>query len=220
MAFTVLVADAYPASAHGLCTLINTIKGARAVGLCHSVESLVQYHGERPDLLILDLDLGGSPAFDLVTETRQRWPKTRVLVSSGYEDVSFAARSLRAGATGFVLKTADHSELIAAIRQTVSGGLVFSEEALSALVGRTDPRVENSPAALLSNRELQVFTLMGRGFQPQTIADRLNIALATVYKHVANVKEKLSIPAGGNLTYFATIWTNQIWRSKAAKSAA
>lgn len=172
---------------------------------CASIEAVREaIKAEAPDVLILDPSLGGGAGLELIAEIKSS-SDTRVLVISTFEERVYALRVLRAGAAGFLPKTATQDRIVEACERVAKRKLAFSEAVLSALVNQSST-IGGEPEEILSNRELEVFTLLGRGLSPQGISDCLSIALATVYKHVANIKEKLGVPAGSGLTHYATMW--------------
>lgn len=157
-----------------------------------------------PELLILDLWMGGNDGFELLRQIHARWPEVRILVYSMNDERIFGPRVLHAGAAGYVMKTEGLDELLAALRIVAESGRYLSptlaaELADSALRAVTLPR---KPAVLatLTDRELQVLRLIGTAHATAAIAEALHISPKTVGAHRENLKNKLGIEDGAALT--------------------
>lgn len=157
------------------------------------------------DLLILDLNLRDKPGFDTLTNVKRLYPRMPVLVFSLHKDDHFAVRALRAGASGFVSKSASPDELIAAVRKLLGGGKHMSET----VADRLADDLLHTPAAgsnwygALSNREFDILRALGRGKTVSEIADALSISVKTVSTYRARLLVKLRLRTTAELIRYA-----------------
>jgi len=151
----------------------------------------------KPDLVIVDLTLNESHGFGLVRDLLATVPKLRVLVFSAHEEQLYASRVLEAGALGYLRKTAKPEQVTEATRKVLAGEIYLSPEMVArSLMNRMSGR--NKPAAgsaldTLSDRELQVFELIGQGFETKQIAEQLKLDVKTIETYRARIKEKLNL---------------------------
>jgi len=148
-------------------------------------------------LVIVDLTLNESHGFGLVRDLVARVPKLKVLVFSGHEEALYASRVLEAGALGYLRKTAKPEVVTEAVRKVLQGEVYLSPEMISRSLmnkasGRAKP-ASGSALDTLSDRELQVFELIGQGFETKQIAEQLTLDVKTVETYRARIKEKLSL---------------------------
>jgi DNA-binding NarL/FixJ family response regulator len=166
----------------------------------------------KPDLAIVDLSLGAVHGLELVRQFHEAVPDMPVLVLSMHDEALFAERALRAGARGYIMKKSAIQGLIQAIRQVLAGKIYASEsvsqEVLAGL-GRNRPS-PSSPLGGLTDRELEVFELIGRGVSTAGIADQLGVSVKTIETHRSNIKTKLKLKAATDLIRYATSWTEQL----------
>lgn len=163
-----------------------------------------------PDLLIVDLSLeGGDDGLDLVKAMLVRHPKIPVLVLSVHSEAVYAERSLRAGARGFVSKQQPCETILIAIRRVLGGDLYMSD-ALAARLAKqfVGGHVQDtgSPLAQLSDRQLQVFRLLGEGHGTRRIAQLLHLSVKTIETHLEHLKGKLAFASVADLARHATLW--------------
>ena len=157
----------------------------------------------RPQIAIVDLSLRSGSGLELVKDIKVHHPGVEIIVLSMHDEALYAERALRAGARGYVMKRESTKKILTAIRCVLEGGVYVSEgfaaKLAEKLVGGAPlkPGVEASPVAILSDRELEVFSLLGQGRGTPQIAERLGISLKTVQAYCARIKEKLGI---GNAT--------------------
>lgn len=149
-----------------------------------------------PDLLILDLWMESNDGIELLSQIHRRWPSIRMLVYSMNDERCYGARALRAGASGYLMKSHGLDELLAALRVVAAGGRYVSPDLAAELIsaGLCPP---SEPAAIpelatLTNREIQILRLIGRGLTTAAIARDLNISAKTVGAHRENLKNKLN----------------------------
>ena len=170
----------------------------------------------KPDVAIVDISLKDSSGIELIKDLRQTAPGAVVLVLSMHEEVHYAERALRAGARGYIVKRETTRKVIPAIRQVLAGGVYLSEQVANALAtqfvtGKGTPR--HSPVDQLSDRELEVFELLGQGRGTRQIAETLKVSVKTVQAYCARIKEKLSLASATELLREAVRWHENTHKS-------
>jgi DNA-binding NarL/FixJ family response regulator len=181
---------------------IEVIGGAASVD-----EALEIVKAKHPDLVIIDISLKESHGLDLIGRMKERDEHARMLVWSMYDEKIYAERALRAGAMGYVNKQAPTEEVIKAIRRILAGDVYVSDGLSAFLLARGSKKLprEKSVAAL-SNRELQVFELIGQGMTTRQIARQLTVRPKTIEAHRENIKRKLHLNNSAELTRAAVLW--------------
>ena len=172
-------------------------------------EAMREIRRRAPDAVVVDISLGGSSGIELVTEIKLAFPKIAVLVLSMHEDSTYVERALRAGALGYVAKRETTAKIVAAIRQVLRGQYFLSGPLALAITRKyveRPERVDLSPAERLSNRELEVFEMLGRGFETRRVAEELHISMKTVQAYCARIKEKLQLNSATELLREAILW--------------
>jgi len=214
----VLVLDEQPLLRYGVCAYLNSQPNMSVCGEAGSIaearSKMAEYH---PQLVVTALGLGVENSLKLIRTLKAENPTLRVLVYSGLDETIFAKRAMRAGANGYVMKQAPREELAAAIRDVVNGGIYVSHEvALSAFrrslhLHPTDKnwRRAGHPLENLSNREMQIFQLLGLGRGTRHIAEFLSLSSKTVESHRENIKHKLQISSSAELRVYAAEWMEQ-----------
>ncbi len=163
----------------------------------------------QPDLAIVDLSLGDEDGLDLVKEMKLRYPQVPSLVLSMHDEAIYAERALHAGALGYVTKQQLDDTVLAAIRRVLSGETYMSEALQRRLAERyvRGQTLETaSPVHRLSDRELQVFRLIGQGRTTRQIAGTLSRSVKTIESHLEHVKNELGIQSAAELAQRATLW--------------
>ena len=205
----VLIADAHPIVRSGLNRLFNAEPG---LVVCCEAESadqaVVAAEKWQADLAVVDLSFGGRPTTDVVRLLRERRPTLRVLVFSAMEETLWAAKSLQAGACGYVMRRENLRTLLARVHQALRGETAVSEAVSSALLREltwdrptTRPTGEDS----LGDRELQVLRLIGHGRGTKDIAADMHISVKTVDAHREHIKRKLGLGNGAELIRYAVL---------------
>jgi DNA-binding NarL/FixJ family response regulator len=172
-------------------------------------EAMREIRRRAPDAVVVDISLGGSSGIELVTEIKLAFPKIAVLVLSMHEDSTYVERALRAGALGYVAKRETTAKIVAAIRQVLRGQYFLSGPLALAITRKyveRPARAGLSPAERLSNRELEVFEMLGRGFETRRVAEELHISMKTVQAYCARIKEKLQLNSATELLREAILW--------------
>jgi DNA-binding NarL/FixJ family response regulator len=172
-------------------------------------EAMEQATATNPDVAIVDISLEDRSGVELIKEFGQRFPSMLCLALSMYDESMYAVRVLRAGGRGYVMKQEATKKVIAAIRRVVSGQVYVSDAMASRLVGQLvlGGSDQTSPVAALSDRELEVLTLIGRGLGTREVAERLFISVKTVEAHKERLKEKLKLTSSTELVRFAVQFT-------------
>ena len=207
---TLLVVDDHPILRRGFTALIASEPGLAVHGAVGTrVAALAAMRDGRPDLVIVDISLGDEDGLDLVKEIRTRYPKVPSLVLSVHDEAVYAERALSAGALGYVTKQELDETVLGAIRRALAGEIYMSEALQRRLAtryvgGRTLDT--SSPIDALSDRELQVFRLIGRGRTTRQIAAALSRSFKTVESHLEHIKNKMGIRSAAELAQRATQW--------------
>jgi DNA-binding NarL/FixJ family response regulator len=217
----ILVVDDHPLMRSGVIQRINREPDlavcAEAASAAEALEAIPKHD---PDLVIVDVALAGKNGIELVKDLKVRHPRLPVIMLSVYDESLYAERALWAGARGYVMKQENADVLVHAIRR-VRGGQVFVSERVSTKIlnrvtGRPGEAAE-SPMDGLSDRELEVFRLIGDGYGAHEIAGKLHLSAKTVATHTEHIKHKLSLPTTRELTRFAIHWA-RVDRSGQARS--
>ena len=204
----ILIVDDHPLVREGLAARIAAQPDLAVCGEAADVdEAVALLASSRPALIILDLALKRGSGLELLKRVRQLEAGPKVLVVSAYDEALFAARALRAGAHGYLNKQELQGSVIGAIRAVLRGEMYLSAElarrlAAQAVTGRP---VSPGPEAL-SDRELQVFELIGRGASTRSIAEALHLSMHTIESHRENIRIKLDLRDGRELVQQAVLW--------------
>lgn len=204
-----LIVDDHPVIRSGLRTLIDEACDLEVSGEADTPDGALQaLEEDRPDAAIVDLALGGSSGLELIEEMQARWPDVPVVVFSIRDESFYAERSIRAGARGYVHKAADPSQLIEALRKVLDGGVFVSDDVARRMTSRVASGAAGGQGSLdgLSEREREVFDLLGRGLTTRAIAGRLGISPKTVESHREHIKRKLHLDSGNELLRHAIEW--------------
>ena len=206
----VLVVDDHPIVRHGLTLLLNREPDLMVCGEAEDAQSATQAIASlRPDLVILDISLGGPDGLDLLKQIRACDTDLPVLVLSMHDETTYAERVLRAGANGYIMKQEATDRVLTAIRCILSGQVYVPDRIASRLLrqyAHTAAVTARSPLAALSDRELEVFRLIGAGRSTRQIAEILHLSVKTVESYQAHIKEKLDLRNAHELQYYAIEW--------------
>lgn len=210
MATRVLIVDDHPATREGLAVRISSQKDFEVCGEAGDIaEALKLFDSTRPDVIVVDVQLKKGDGLDLVKRILARNASARILVWSVYSDKIYAERALNAGALGYINKEHSTDRVVEAIRRVRDGKVYLSEETADMLlrgaVGGTES-LRVSPVESLSDRELEVFRLIGQGVSPAQLAQDLHLSRHTVDTHKQRIKEKLNLATASELTQAAVRW--------------
>ena len=204
----ILIVDDHPLVRTGFAQLIGDCPDLEVCGEAGDMaEALRQIEAEQPDLAIIDLSLAGGSGLDLIEHIRARDKDILMLVASMHDETLYAERVLAAGARGYINKQEAQERIIQAIRQVLAGKVYLSQQMTDRLLsGMVDAGTDRRAIDSLSNRELQVFELIGRGVSPSRIAEQLNLSTKTIETHQAKIKRKLGLASAHELTQRAIRW--------------
>lgn len=210
----ILIVDDHPIVREGLSLLLSTQPDLEVCGEAADASTALQLVAETsPDLVIVDISLKGGNGIDLIKRIKARDPAARMLVSSMYDESLYAERALRAGASGYINKQEATRKITDAIRAVLDGKIFLSErmagQMLQRAVGGRSGRIEHSPLEDLSDRELEVFELIGRGRSTREIAEALHLSAKTVETYRDRVRKKLDLNDCSELTRHAIVWVLQ-----------
>jgi DNA-binding NarL/FixJ family response regulator len=198
----VLLADDHALVREGLRRLLEASADIRIAGeAANGDEALALVRANDYDVAVLDMSMPGLAGIELVRRVKLEKPALRVLVLSMHGEQQYAARALKAGASGYLTKEAASEQLVAAIRKIAAGGVHITEAAAASLVAGVAG--DGPPHSRLSDREFQVFRLLAAGRSPTEIADELHLSVKTVSTHKARVLEKLGVSGTAELVRYA-----------------
>ncbi|PYJ71915.1 MAG: DNA-binding response regulator [Verrucomicrobia bacterium] len=209
---TIVVED-HPVVSDGLRQLIDKQPDLACVGVADNTSDAKRLvERSEADLMVLDLRLKGGDALDLIKTLRVEHPDLKVLVLSQYDELIFAERTLRAGAFGYIMKENATEEVLRAARKVLNGELYFSERVAAAVVQRTlreKPVASGLGVERLSDRELQVFQLLGASYSAREIAEQFHLSRKTIETHCEKIRHKLSLRNAAELRQFARKWATE-----------
>ncbi len=206
----VLLVDDHPVLREGL---IQTISREPDLSVCGEAENAAQtmevIAARKPDLVVVDITLPGKSGLELIKDIQTLHPGLPVLVVSMHEESLYAERALRAGARGYIMKQESPHRLVAAIRRVLEGHIYVSEKMSAQILeifSGTRPKASRSPIEQLSDREFEIFQLIGQGRSTEEIAQQLHLSVKTVAVHNANIKKKLQVKTARELIRRAVLW--------------
>jgi DNA-binding NarL/FixJ family response regulator len=209
---TVVIVDDHPIVRRGLKDVIDEAADLEVCGEAADVpEALRQIEAAQPHVVIVDITLGDEDGIELIDYIKSRWPSMKILVSSAHDEETFAGRVLRAGALGFISKREPLLQVVVAVRQVLRGEVYLSPHTATRLLqlAAVGESLDQDPVQALSNRELQVFQMIGEGLNTREIARRLGISPKTVESHRKVIKTKLNTPTGAQLSRRAFQWVEE-----------
>jgi DNA-binding NarL/FixJ family response regulator len=207
----VFIVDDHPIIRQGLALLINREADLAVCGDAEEACSALRRIEEtKPHLVVVDISLNGPDGLDLLKDIRARDPALPVLILSMLDESLYAERALSAGASGYIMKQEATERVLIAIRRILGGEIYVSDRMANRMLHRFvgGNRVgERSPIAALTDRELEVFRLIGEGHGTRQIAEELHISVKTVESYQAHIKDKLSLKNARELVQRAVQWT-------------
>jgi DNA-binding NarL/FixJ family response regulator len=206
----VLIIDDHPIVRHGLARVIGDEPDLEVCGAAASpAEALHALVATDPDIVVLDLSLGDDSGLELLKSIKARRPELPILVLSMHDEAYYADRVLRAGAMGYVMKQESTAHVIGAIHQVLAGKVYLSESMAASMLTRMvggKATEGGSPVDSLTDRELQVLNLIGRGFGTRQIAELLRLSVKTVENYREHLKAKLKLQSSAELVRYAVRW--------------
>jgi DNA-binding NarL/FixJ family response regulator len=207
----VLLVDDHPIVRQGLALLIDREGDLSVCGEAdgahsafHAIETL------RPDMVVLDISLSGPDGLDVLKEIRMKTASLPVLILSMHDESIYAERAMRAGANGYIMKQEATEKVLVAIRRILQGEVYLSDRLTNTMLQqyvRGVSRTKMSPLVSLTDRELEVFRLIGEGHGTRQIADELHLSVKTIESYQAHIKEKLALRNARELVQHAIEWT-------------
>ncbi|MEJ0007865.1 MAG: response regulator transcription factor [Steroidobacteraceae bacterium] len=207
----VLVVDDHPIVRHGLRQMIDAEPDLMVCGEAQSdQEARAAIRELDPDVMIVDVSLAQGDGMDLVREVHAQRPELPMLVLSMHDEKIYAERLLAAGASGYIMKEAAFDQLLVALRRVLAGSVYLSEAMAKARGGNAEHRPAAAgspdPIARLSNRELQVLSLLGRGLSSRQAAESLHVSVKTIESHRQSLKRKLNLATNAQLLQYSLQW--------------
>lgn len=207
----VVIADDHPLVREGLKQLLagqpDFKLAAEASGALQARDAIGLH---KPDIAVVDLSLGSDDGIELIRWIRQHHPEVRIVVLSMQDEALYAERLLRLGISGYVMKSAAESDLLTALRKVARGQRHLSAEMGERLLSKAArgrlAEGDEDPVASLTDRETEVFRLIGEGVSTREISNRLTLSMKTVDAHRRHIREKLNLRSTGELVRYATQW--------------
>ncbi len=209
--FRVLLVDDHPIVRQGLALLIDREADLSVCGEAdgahsafHAMETL------RPDIVLLDISLNGPDGLEVLKEIRMKSGSLPVLILSMHDESIYAERAMRAGANGYIMKQEATEKVLIAIRRILQGDVYLSDRLTTTMLQqyvRGGAHTKSSPLLNLTDRELEVFRLIGEGHGTRQIADELHLSVKTIESYQAHIKEKLALRNARELVQHAIEWT-------------
>ena len=206
----IYLVDDHPLMRKGLAMTIDNEVGFEVCGQAESAEDALNEILElEPDAAVIDISLPGMNGIELVKNLLHQQPDLKILIVSRHDEELYAERAIRAGAKGYLMKLEAVEVLISAIKQILKGNLYLSDKIgnklLMKMASGNSTKTDN-PLDLLSDRELEVFELTGKGHSTKDIGKKLHISVKTVESHRANIKDKLQLDTANELMRHAVRW--------------
>lgn len=207
MAIRIFLIDDHPIVREGMERLIDKEPDMEVCGDSdggdNTIEKLLAADAQ---VVVLDLSLSHSSGFDLIHTIQHQLPNAAIIILSMHDENLYAERTLRAGASGYIMKQEAPAKVLQAIRKVAAGQIYLSEPISKRLLKELVKPSKDSPLSTLSDREFQVFQYIGEGFSHQEIADRLSLSIKTIESHVERIKNKLGLRSGRELLRRAMEW--------------
>ena len=193
----------------GVAEIINQEADLEVSGTASTAnEGLETLRRHKPDLVLVDITLPGKNGIEFIKDARAQHPDLRILVMSMHDESLYVDRVLRAGGRGYIRKQEGGDKLIAAIRRVLGGEIAISEKMTGKLLEKFSGRsTMDSPLESLTDRELEVFQLIGRGLTMKEIGDELHLSPKTIEVHRAHIREKLKVTSAAELISYAARWS-------------
>jgi DNA-binding NarL/FixJ family response regulator len=206
----ILLVDDHPMVREWLATLINQQSDLQVCGETDSAPKALQMMGlVHPDVAIVDISMEGGSGIELIKNSKASHPNVKTIVLSMHDEALYAERALRAGARGYIMKREATKGVLQAIRCVLSGKLYLSDKMAMMMAEKFVDGRPSTPGSVLerlSDRELEVFQLLGRGYSSRRIAEELHVSVKTVQAFCARIKEKLGLSSATELLREATRW--------------
>jgi DNA-binding NarL/FixJ family response regulator len=203
----ILLVEDHPIVSHALAELLSHEPDLEVCGIADDSGSALRQIGLlQPDLVLLDISLHGRGGLELLKDIRVRYPKPLILVLSMHDENLYAARCVRAGAGGYIMKQEATANVLTAIHRVLQGEIYLSpvmERRMMQRLAHGGPRAILEPLEILTDRELEIFRLIGHGKGSREIAQLLCLSVKTIESHRAHIKEKLNLQSANRLVQYA-----------------
>lgn len=204
MGYNIVLVEDHPLMQKGMEMTLQSEPDFEVTGMVSTAEEAFDLvENKKPDIAVIDISLPGMNGIELIRHLRTTHPDLRILVVSRHDEELFAERAVRAGAQGYIMKMHAGEQIVDAVRRIANGGLYLSDAVSQKLLMRisagTDNKKEGSPFQRLSDRELEVFRLIGRGKPTREIASQMHISSKTVDTYKSRIREKLNITDSSTL---------------------
>ena len=209
----IFLVDDHPVLRKGLARLIDSKPGFIVCGEASTaVDAMVAIREVKPDLVVVDIGLPGASGIELTKTIRSEFSNLPILILSMHEEALYATRALRAGAMGYIVKQDAIDNIATALQETLNGKRYLSPgiaEQFQQNGGEEEPRSSHDLVELLTDRELEIFELIGKGRDVREISKALNVSPKTVETHRTNIKEKLKLKNSRQVARVALQWFTQ-----------
>jgi DNA-binding NarL/FixJ family response regulator len=211
----VLIVDDHPIFRAGLTGLVNLEAGLTVCGEANDAAQAMQAVEKlHPDLVLLDMSLPGKGGLELLKDIRAIAPQTPVLIISMHDETLYAERVIKAGGRGYIMKQEGPEKIVQAVRKVLSGGISVSERIAAQILdamsgGKSGKSGTSSSVSTLTDREFEVYRLLGQGKEPHEIARTLHLSIKTVDTHRAHIRQKLGLRNATELIHHATRWVGE-----------
>lgn len=206
----VFLVDDHPLVCEWLANLIHQQPDLTVCGNAYDAPgALEKIASTKPEIVIVDISIGDRSGIELIKDIKALDPSVAVLVFTMHDEGFYAERALRAGARGYIMKRETTQKIIGGIREVLAGRLFISQGLASLLAQKlVDGKLsaDSSPVKQLSDRELEVFQLLGKGYETRQVAESLKVSMKTVQAHCAHIKEKLNLTNASELLREAVRW--------------
>ncbi|MDR3237615.1 MAG: response regulator transcription factor [Spirochaetia bacterium] len=204
----IILVEDHPIFRRGLAQLINSTEDLQVCGETDDFMGAVNIIKEtNPDLVIIDITLKNGNGIELIKDIKAQYPKIKIIVLSMHDEKVYAERALRAGANGYMMKHEAPETILKVIHHVLADNIYVSDEIAARIFNMfLDGRRDDSPVNILTDRELEIFQLIGSGLGSKQIASKLHISVKTVENHRAHIKEKLNIKSAIDLVQQAALW--------------
>jgi DNA-binding NarL/FixJ family response regulator len=205
----ILLVDDHPLVREWLANLINEEPDFEVCGSAGNAREALGLIGTLlPRIVVVDISLDGGSGLELIKDVKAVHPKVDMIVLSMHDEMLYAERAMRAGAAGYIMKRDATEKVLAAIRAVIQGGLYFSNTVNAMLAQKLVQGAGDQPASIgsLSDRELEVFQLLGRGYSTRQISEQMNVGFKTVHVYCARIREKLNLANINELVFHAIRW--------------
>jgi DNA-binding NarL/FixJ family response regulator len=211
----VLIVDDHPIFRAGLTGLVNLEAELTVCGEANDAKQAMQALEKlHPDLVLLDMSLPGKGGLELLKDIRAIAPQTPVLIISMHDETLYAERVIKAGGRGYIMKQEGPEKIVQAVRKVLSGGISVSERIAAQILdamsgGKSGKSGTSSSVSTLTDREFEVYRLLGQGKEPHEIARTLHLSIKTVDTHRAHIRQKLGLRNATELIHHATRWVGE-----------